>query len=101
MHIAAAAFSAPRSPKFGKPQHGSCRTPDTSRLVSLSLTLSCALAELLPFTCCLMLRQVKTRQMQEGNPYLGVDCNDVGTNDMREQVSQQPGSFALDCSQSC
>lgn len=24
--------------------------------------------------------------MQEGNPYLGVDCNDVGTNDMREQV---------------
>lgn len=48
-----------------------------------------------------MLRQVKTRQMQEGNPYLGVDCNDVGTNDMREQVSQQPGSFALDCSQSC
>ena len=29
--------------------------------------------------------QVKSRQMQEGNPYLGVDCNDVGTNDMREQ----------------
>jgi T-complex protein 1 subunit epsilon len=31
------------------------------------------------------LTEVKTRQMQEGNPYLGVDCNDVGTNDMREQ----------------
>ena len=36
------------------------------------------------FTFCSL--QVKTRQMQEGNPYLGVDCNDVGTNDMREQV---------------
>ena len=23
--------------------------------------------------------------MKEGNPYLGIDCNDVGTNDMREQ----------------
>jgi len=23
--------------------------------------------------------------MKEGNPYLGVDCNDVGTADMREQ----------------
>lgn len=29
--------------------------------------------------------QVKSRQVQEGNPYLGIDCNDVGTNDMREQ----------------
>lgn len=23
--------------------------------------------------------------MQESNPYCGIDCNDVGTNDMREQ----------------
>lgn len=23
--------------------------------------------------------------MQENNPYCGIDCNDVGTNDMREQ----------------
>lgn len=23
--------------------------------------------------------------MQEGNPFLGIDCNDVGTNDMRRQ----------------
>ncbi len=23
--------------------------------------------------------------MREGNPYLGIDCNDTGTNDMREQ----------------
>jgi chaperonin GroEL (HSP60 family) len=29
--------------------------------------------------------QVKTRQMQESDPYLGIDCNDVGTNDMRQQ----------------
>lgn len=36
----------------------------------------------LPHACCL---QVKTRQMQEDNPYLGIDCNDVGTCDMREQ----------------
>ena len=23
--------------------------------------------------------------MQENNPYCGIDCNDVGTNDMRKQ----------------
>lgn len=23
--------------------------------------------------------------MQENNPHLGIDCNDVGTNDMRDQ----------------
>lgn len=23
--------------------------------------------------------------MQENNPYCGIDCNDIGTNDMREQ----------------
>ncbi len=23
--------------------------------------------------------------MREGNPYLGIDCNDAGTNDMRQQ----------------
>ena len=23
--------------------------------------------------------------MEENNPYLGIDCNDTGTNDMREQ----------------
>lgn len=31
------------------------------------------------------LTEVKARQVAEGNPYLGVDCNDVGTLDMREQ----------------
>lgn len=29
--------------------------------------------------------QVRKRQMEEKNPYLGIDCNDTGTNDMREQ----------------
>jgi T-complex protein 1 subunit epsilon len=28
---------------------------------------------------------VKKRQLEENNPFLGIDCNDVGTNDMREQ----------------
>ena len=27
----------------------------------------------------------RTSQIKENNPYLGIDCNDVGTNDMREQ----------------
>lgn len=29
--------------------------------------------------------QVKARQLKEDNPHLGIDCNDVGTNDMKEQ----------------
>ena len=28
---------------------------------------------------------VKARQVAEGNPHLGIDANDVGTNDMKEQ----------------
>lgn len=36
-------------------------------------------------TCFRTIRQVKTRQMKEDNPFLGIDCNDVGTHDMREQ----------------
>ena len=31
------------------------------------------------------LGEVKSRQLAENCPYLGVDCNDVGTNDMRKQ----------------
>lgn len=31
------------------------------------------------------LTAVKARQVTENNPYLGIDCNDTGTNDMREQ----------------
>jgi T-complex protein 1 subunit epsilon len=28
---------------------------------------------------------VQFSPLQEQNPHLGIDCNDVGTNDMREQ----------------
>jgi T-complex protein 1 subunit epsilon len=31
------------------------------------------------------LTAVKAQQVKEQNPHLGIDCNDVGTNDMREQ----------------
>lgn len=31
------------------------------------------------------LAAVKSRQVKENNPYLGIDCMEVGTNDMREQ----------------
>ncbi|CAM9193276.1 unnamed protein product [Heterosigma akashiwo] len=31
------------------------------------------------------LSRVKAAQVETGNPYLGVDCNQTGTNDMREQ----------------
>ena len=31
------------------------------------------------------LTEVKSKQLADGNPHLGIDCNDVGTNDMREQ----------------
>ncbi|KAG5236165.1 hypothetical protein OIU77_014902 [Salix suchowensis] len=31
------------------------------------------------------LSAVKSQQIKENNPYCGIDCNDAGTNDMREQ----------------
>lgn len=31
------------------------------------------------------LTAVKAQQIRENNPHLGIDCNDVGTNDMKEQ----------------
>lgn len=31
------------------------------------------------------LTAVKAQQIKENNPHLGIDCNDVGTNDMKEQ----------------
>ncbi|XP_054785488.1 T-complex protein 1 subunit epsilon isoform X1 [Prosopis cineraria] len=31
------------------------------------------------------LSAVKSLQIKENNPHLGIDCNDIGTNDMREQ----------------
>lgn len=29
--------------------------------------------------------QVKARQLKESNPHLGIDCKDLGTNNMKEQ----------------
>ena len=29
--------------------------------------------------------QVKSRQLKENNPHLGIDCKDLGTNNMKEQ----------------
>ena len=29
--------------------------------------------------------QVKSRQLSEKNPHLGIDCHEVGTNDMQKQ----------------
>jgi hypothetical protein len=31
------------------------------------------------------LTAVKARQLAEGNPHLGIDCNETGTSDMKEQ----------------
>jgi T-complex protein 1 subunit epsilon len=28
---------------------------------------------------------VRRTQLEEKNPYLGIDCNETGTNDMRQQ----------------
>jgi T-complex protein 1 subunit epsilon len=52
---------------------------DALEIIPLSLAENAGLPPIESLT------EVKTRQMAENNPYLGVDCNDVGTNDMREQ----------------
>ncbi|KAK9276943.1 hypothetical protein L1049_006481 [Liquidambar formosana] len=44
-----------------------------------------ALAENSGLQCIETLSAVKSQQIKEDNPYCGIDCNDVGTNDMREQ----------------
>uniref|UniRef100_A0A061S116 T-complex protein 1 subunit epsilon n=1 Tax=Tetraselmis sp. GSL018 TaxID=582737 RepID=A0A061S116_9CHLO len=44
-----------------------------------------ALAENSGFQPIESMTAVKSRQLQEGNPYLGIDCLDLGSNDMREQ----------------
>jgi len=36
------------------------------------------------------LSEVKARQLSENNPRLGIDCNQLGTNDMREQGVYDP-----------
>ena len=44
-----------------------------------------ALAENAGLSPIQSLTEVRSRQLQEKNPHLGIDCNSVGTNDMKEQ----------------
>jgi T-complex protein 1 subunit epsilon len=54
---------------------------------SSGLTCKCVLcaenAGLSPIT---EVTSIKARQLAEGNPRLGVDCNQTGNNDMRDQL---------------
>jgi T-complex protein 1 subunit epsilon len=52
---------------------------DALDVIPISLAENAGLAPIDSLTA------IKARQVEEGNPYLGIDCNDVGTNDMREQ----------------
>lgn len=52
---------------------------DALEAVPLALAENSGLAPIESLTA------VRKRQMEESNPYLGIDCNDTGTNDMREQ----------------
>jgi T-complex protein 1 subunit epsilon len=47
--------------------------------------ISMALAENSGLSPIETLASVKSRQVKEQNPYLGIDCMETGTNDMREQ----------------
>ena len=44
-----------------------------------------ALAENAGLSPILSLTEVRSRQLKEKNPHLGIDCNSTGTNDMKEQ----------------
>ena len=48
-------------------------------------TVPLALAENAGLSPIQSLTEVKSRQFKEKNPHLGIDCNSVGTNDMRGQ----------------
>ena len=52
---------------------------DALEAVPLALAENSGLAPIESLTA------VRKRQMEEKNPHLGIDCNDTGTNDMREQ----------------
>ncbi|GBF89734.1 T-complex 1 subunit epsilon [Raphidocelis subcapitata] len=52
---------------------------DALEAVPLALAENSGLAPIESLTA------VKARQLAEGNPHLGIDCNEVGTADMREQ----------------
>ncbi|KAL6751638.1 protein CCT-5, isoform b [Haematococcus lacustris] len=52
---------------------------DALESVPIALAENCGLPPIESLTA------VKKRQLEEQNPYLGIDCNETGTNDMREQ----------------
>lgn len=56
-----------------------CCTADALEAVPLALAENSGLPSIESLTA------VKARQLAESNPHLGIDCNDAGTNDMREQ----------------
>ena len=61
------------------PQYAMRAFADALEAVPLALAENSGLAPIESLTA------VRKRQMEEKNPYLGIDCNDTGTNDMREQ----------------
>ena len=48
-------------------------------------TIPLALAENAGLSPIQSLTEVRSRQLKENNPHLGIDCNSSGTNDMKEQ----------------
>lgn len=48
-------------------------------------TIPLALAENAGLSPIQSLTEVKSRQLKEQKPHLGIDCNSVGTNDMQKQ----------------
>ena len=63
----------------GIEQYGMRAFADALDIVPLSLAENSGLAPIDSVT------EVKATQLAENNPYLGIDCVDAGTNDMREQ----------------
>ena len=63
----------------GVEQYGMRAFADALDIVPLSLAENSGLAPIDSVT------EVKAKQLSENNPYLGIDCVDAGTNDMREQ----------------
>lgn len=74
LEVEAAADQVP-----GVEQYAMRAFADALDVVPLSLAENSGLAPIESLT------EVKARQMKEGNPFLGIDCNDAGTNDMRRQ----------------
>jgi T-complex protein 1 subunit epsilon len=74
LEVAAAAETTP-----GVEQYAMRAFADALESVPLALAENSGLAPIESLT------EVKAKQLAENNPYLGIDCNDVGTNDMREQ----------------